>query len=177
MHESTSLLRTFRPLAYVGSPAERTAVWAGRAHYNLIVTSYEVVRSDIDRLCKSNFLYCVLDEGHIIRNTTAKVTTAVKSIVADHRLVLSGTPLQNEVVELWSLFDFLSPGYLGTERDFRSSYRYICEVLLDLVLIFSRAFELPLSLSVPLSLDAANPSWPRVMLKQSLLCASAARWH
>jgi TATA-binding protein-associated factor len=67
-------------------------------------------------------LYCILDEGHIIRTSTTKITQASKAIAADHRLVLSGTPLQNDVLELWSIFDFLSPGYLGTEREFRSRY-------------------------------------------------------
>ena len=49
-------------------------------------------------------------------------TQAVKKVRAEHRLLLSGTPIQNDVVELWSLFDFLMPGFLGTEREFRSAY-------------------------------------------------------
>jgi TATA-binding protein-associated factor len=69
-----------------------------------------------------DFLYAVLDEGHIIRNPKTKTTQAAKKINAEHRVILSGTPLQNNVVELWSLFDFLTPGYLGTQREFSSAF-------------------------------------------------------
>eukprot|EP00892_Ulva_mutabilis_P005302 jgi/Ulvmu1/3143/UM015_0183.1 len=89
----------------------------------LVVTSYESVRSDITWLSQKPFLYCVLDEGHIIRNGKTKVTKACKQINARHRLVLSGTPIQNNVTELWSIFDFLMPGYLGTEAEFNCKYR------------------------------------------------------
>lgn len=114
----------FRPYAYVGSATER-ATWSVKklvGKHNLFVTSYEVLRNDAKKLAKIDFLYCVLDEGHVIRNPASKVTEAAKSISATHRLVLSGTPLQNQVVELWSLFDFLSPGYLGSQKEFNASF-------------------------------------------------------
>lgn len=60
-----------------------------------------------------NWNYCVLDEGHIIKNPKSKITESVKRVRARHRLVLSGTPIQNNVLDLWSIFDFLMPGYLG----------------------------------------------------------------
>ena len=69
-----------------------------------------------------SYSYCILDEGHAIRNPKARITQAVKKVRAEHRLLLSGTPIQNDVVELWSLFDFLMPGFLGTEREFKQSY-------------------------------------------------------
>ena len=58
--------------------------------------------------------YAVLDEGHKIRNPDADITQAVKSLDTPHRLLLSGSPIQNKLVELWSLFDFIFPGRLGT---------------------------------------------------------------
>jgi TATA-binding protein-associated factor len=64
----------------------------------------------------------VLDEGHLIKNPKAKITQAVKKIVSNHRLILSGTPIQNNVLELWSLFDFLMPGFLGTEKVFQDRF-------------------------------------------------------
>ena len=64
----------------------------------------------------------MLDEGHAIRNPRAKTTLAVKRLKGAFRLLLSGTPIQNSVAELWSMFDFLMPGFLGTERQFRSRY-------------------------------------------------------
>src|SRR5690606_35947605 len=57
-----------------------------------------------------SFVYCVLDEGHMIKNSASQTTKACKQLVAEHRLILSGTPIQNNVLELWSLFDFLMPG-------------------------------------------------------------------
>ncbi|KAJ2362116.1 TATA-binding protein-associated factor mot1 [Coemansia sp. RSA 2611] len=84
--------------------------------------SYDVVRNDIELLAKQNWNYCVLDEGHVIKNARTKLTLAVKRLRARRRLVLSGTPVQNNVIELWSLFDFLMPGFLGSERQFNELY-------------------------------------------------------
>jgi len=66
--------------------------------------------------------YLVLDEGHVIKNATTKAARAVRAIQAAHRLILSGTPIQNSALELWAMFDFLMPGFLGTEKQFRDKY-------------------------------------------------------
>lgn len=81
-----------------------------------------MLRNDIEELSKYRFNYCILDEGHIIKNPKTKLTKAAKSVQAMHRLILSGTPIQNNVLELWSLFDFLMPGFLGTERQFNERF-------------------------------------------------------
>ncbi|XP_049851549.1 TATA-binding protein-associated factor 172-like [Schistocerca gregaria] len=91
------------------------------SQYQLIVTSYEILRKDIDSF-KMSFNYCVLDEGHIIRNPNSKITQAIKHIQCNRRLILTGTPIQNNVLELWSLFDFLMPGFLGTQQHFTANY-------------------------------------------------------
>lgn len=90
--------------------------------YNLFIVSYDIVRNDIDFFSNIKFNYCVLDECHIIKNGKTKVNQAIKQLKANHRLVLSGTPIQNNVLELWSLFDFLMPGFLGTEKQFAAKY-------------------------------------------------------
>ncbi|KAL1290091.1 hypothetical protein AAHE18_20G104800 [Arachis hypogaea] len=82
--------------------------------HNVIITSYDVVRKDIDYLGQLLWNYCILDERHIIKNAKSKVTLAVKQLKAQHHLILSGTPIQNNIMDLWSLFDFLMPGFLGT---------------------------------------------------------------
>ncbi|KAK1266024.1 Chromatin structure-remodeling complex protein SYD [Acorus gramineus] len=110
------------PLQYVGSAQERASLRKQFEKYNVIITSYDVVRKDIDHLGQINWNYCILDEGHIIKNSRSKITGAVKQLKAEHRLILSGTPIQNNVLELWSLFDFLMPGFLGTERQFQATY-------------------------------------------------------
>ncbi|KAI7824478.1 SNF2 family N-terminal domain-containing protein [Kickxella alabastrina] len=113
-----------RPLCYAGPPAERRPLLP-RIQDNscdVVIMSYDVVRNDIDLLSAINWNYCILDEGHVIKNARTKLTQAVKRVHARHRLILSGTPVQNNVIELWSLFDFLMPGFLGTERQFNEQY-------------------------------------------------------
>jgi TATA-binding protein-associated factor len=107
---------------YGGTAADRELIRSNAHRYHLIVMSYETLRKNIESLTSIQFNYCVLDEGHIIRNPKAKITQAVKAIKANHRLILTGTPIQNNVLELWSLFDFLMPGFLGSERQFMSTY-------------------------------------------------------
>lgn len=109
-------------LQYAGSAQERNSLRGHFSKHNVIITSYDVVRKDIDCLGKLLWNYCILDEGHIIRNAKSKITLAVKQLRAQHRLILSGTPIQNNVMDLWSLFDFLMPGFLGTERQFQATY-------------------------------------------------------
>ncbi|KAF6176669.1 hypothetical protein GIB67_034531 [Kingdonia uniflora] len=111
-----------KPLQYVGSVLERTSLRCYFEKHNVIITSYDVVRKDIDYLGELDWNYCILDEGHIIKNSKSKITGAVKQLKAEHRLILSGTPIQNNILELWSLFDFLMPGFLGTERQFQAAY-------------------------------------------------------
>jgi TATA-binding protein-associated factor len=62
--------------------------------YNVVITSYEVLRNDIENFKQTPFNYCILDEGHVIRNPKTKLTQSVKTIIAKHRLILSGTPIQ-----------------------------------------------------------------------------------
>ncbi|CAH2106098.1 unnamed protein product [Euphydryas editha] len=111
-----------KPLQYVGPPVERERLRAHVRYHNLIVASYDMVRKDIDFFSNIKWNYCILDEGHVIKNGKTKAFKAIKQLVANHRLILSGTPIQNNVLELWSLFDFLMPGLLGTERQFTARY-------------------------------------------------------
>lgn len=107
-----------RPLHYVGLPADRERLRYKMGKHNLVVASYDIVRKDVDFFSSVHWNYIVLDEGHIIKNGKTKSSKAIKQLVAMHRLILSGTPIQNNVLELWSLFDFLMPGFLGTEKQF-----------------------------------------------------------
>ncbi|KAM9065654.1 TATA-binding protein-associated factor 172 isoform X1 [Sarcophilus harrisii] len=110
------------PLHYTGPPTERVRLQHQVKKHNLIVASYDVVRNDIDFFKNIKFNYCILDEGHVIKNGKTKLSKAVKQLTANYRIILSGTPIQNNVLELWSLFDFLMPGFLGTERQFAARY-------------------------------------------------------
>lgn len=110
------------PLHYFGPPAERYKLRKFFPDHNLIVASYDIVRNEIDFFSQIKWNYVILDEGHVIKNGKTKSSKAIKQLVAHHRLILSGTPIQNNVLELWSLFDFLMPGFLGTERQFMARY-------------------------------------------------------
>ena len=90
--------------------------------FDLVVTSYEILRRDVSALASMRWAYCALDEGHCIRNPTSKVAQACKRIEADHRLVLTGTPVQNGTEELWAIFDFLMPGMLGDDQSFKAQH-------------------------------------------------------
>ncbi|CAG0889106.1 unnamed protein product [Darwinula stevensoni] len=111
-----------KPLHYSGPPTERQRLRAILESYNIVVASYDIVRNDIEFFSSIKWKFCILDEGHMIKNGKTKLSKAVKKLDAAHRLILSGTPIQNNVLELWSLFDFLMPGFLGTEKEFTARY-------------------------------------------------------
>lgn len=121
-HEITKFTDNLRPFKYYGSTTERQGLRREIPKYDVIITSYDNIRSDIEHLKKITFLYCILDEGHTIKNAKSKLSLAVRSLQAVHRVILSGTPIQNNVIELWSLFEFLMPGFLGTEKEFNERF-------------------------------------------------------
>ncbi|CAF0894772.1 unnamed protein product [Didymodactylos carnosus] len=114
------------PLHYCGTIAERESLCEkyhkDSSQYTVVVSSYETVRSDITFFTDINFNYCVLDEGHVIKNTKTKLSKAIRQISAAHRLILTGTPIQNNAKDLFILMEFLMPGYLGAEKQFCSRY-------------------------------------------------------
>ena len=89
---------------------------------DLVVTSYALIRRDAERYKGVEFDTVVLDEAQHIKNRQTQNAQAVKAVRSKYRLVLTGTPLENSVLDLWSIFDFLMPGYLGTAQDFRDRY-------------------------------------------------------
>ena len=103
---------------------------AGRHHKSadILLTSYETFLRDKEKFKDKKWDIAILDEAHLIKNPEAKRSKAVKEIVASDRLALSGTPVENHLGELWSIFDFVIPGYLHTLEHFRSNYRKPIEV-------------------------------------------------
>ena len=89
---------------------------------DIYVTSYDSLRNDVDLMTKYSFSLVVLDEAQSIANVYAKKTRAVKEIQSDHKFVLTGTPIQNSLLDLWSVFDFLMPGYLPSFKNFSAQY-------------------------------------------------------
>jgi DNA excision repair protein ERCC-6 len=91
-------------------------------HGHVLITTYAGLQTYAEILLRQNWGYAVLDEGHKIRNPHAQVTIYCKEIRTPNRIILSGTPMQNNLTELWSLYDFVFPMRLGTLVDFRSQF-------------------------------------------------------
>ncbi|KAJ3298145.1 hypothetical protein HK104_011138 [Borealophlyctis nickersoniae] len=89
---------------------------------HVLLTTYQGLRMHRSKLLPIKWSYCILDEGHRIRNPDADVTLTCKQLKTPHRIILSGTPIQNNLTELWSLFDFVFPGRLGTLPVFQSQF-------------------------------------------------------
>lgn len=121
-HEILKFTDGVKPFQYYGTSIQREPMKRAMLQADVVITSYEIIRSDISLFGQVDWLYAVLDEGHAIKNGKSKLTLAAKALKATHRLVLSGTPIQNNVLELWSLFDFLMPGFLGTEKQFNERF-------------------------------------------------------
>jgi superfamily II DNA or RNA helicase len=90
--------------------------------HDLIVTNYALLRRDLEELQKFAFRATILDEAQFIKNPGAQVTQSVKQLKSEHRLALTGTPLENRLLDLWSIVDFIQPGYLGNQEQFIETY-------------------------------------------------------
>jgi superfamily II DNA or RNA helicase len=90
--------------------------------HDLIVTNYSLLRRDLAALQKFDFHLIVLDEAQFIKNPGAQVTQCVKQLKSALKLALTGTPLENRLLDLWSIVDFVAPGYLGSQNDFLQKY-------------------------------------------------------
>lgn len=108
--------------AVVGSKPERQQLIKTGLDGDILVTSYALIRRDIEEYKQQKFRYCILDEAQHIKNPASQAAKAVKQISAQHRLGLTGTPMENNLTELWSVFDFILPGYLGSHGKFVENY-------------------------------------------------------
>ena len=106
-----------------GSQAEREETLRGLEGRNgVLVTSYDLLRRDIDLYEKLTFAVQIIDEAQFIKNHSTQAARAVKAVQADFRLALTGTPVENRLSELWSIFDYLMPGYLFNYSRFREEF-------------------------------------------------------
>ncbi|HUF17109.1 MAG TPA: SNF2-related protein, partial [Thermoanaerobaculia bacterium] len=92
------------------------------AEYDLVLTTYGTMRLDIAQLAEIEFRYAILDEAQSVKNSSSQIAKAVRLLRSQHRLALSGTPIENHIGELWSLFEFLDPGMLGPARWFQRNF-------------------------------------------------------
>ncbi|MGI8821517.1 MAG: DEAD/DEAH box helicase [Chthoniobacterales bacterium] len=102
--------------------ANRAALFASISKADIVITSYALLRRDIDELRNVEFSTAVLDEAQHIKNPETQNAQSAFALRAAHRFVLTGTPMENSVRDLWSIMNFALPGYLGTRSDFRERY-------------------------------------------------------
>ena len=105
----------------VGTAAQRRTLRAEAGH-EVLVTSYDLMRRDVEAYAEKEFFCMVLDEAQYIKNHQTLAARAAKAISARHRFALTGTPIENRLSELWSIFDYLMPGFLGRYEHFHDRY-------------------------------------------------------
>lgn len=103
--------------------AERKAAFKKIGKHDVVVTSYPLLARDIEALQKMPWHLAVMDEAQNIKNAKSQAARCARALDARHRLCLTGTPMENHLGELWSLFDFLMPGFLGDAECFRRAFR------------------------------------------------------
>ena len=107
-----------------GNANQRKEIINEIERYDVIVTSYDLLKRDIEIYKEKNytFRFIIADEAQYLKNNNAKNAKAIKQIKADSRFALTGTPIENSLAELWSIFDFVMPGYLFSYKKFKSTY-------------------------------------------------------
>ena len=108
--------------ALLGTAEERTKKIAAANATQILITSYDQLRRDVQAYEGQEFTHILLDEAQNIKNAASQAARAVKTIKAKNRFAMTGTPIENRLSELWSIFDFLMPGYLGTYKKFKDRY-------------------------------------------------------
>ncbi len=103
----------------LGDKEQRLALWRTAGEYQLLITGYDYLLRDLPEIRDLHFHYVILDESQRIKNMQTKSARAAKQLKSEHRLALSGTPIENNLAELWSVFDFLMPSYLYSYSQFR----------------------------------------------------------
>jgi superfamily II DNA or RNA helicase len=125
IEEAARFTPQLRVLNYTGG--ERADQLERLADYDLVVTTYGTLRRDIVSLREHWFDYAILDESQAIKNAQAQTAKACRLVRARHRLAMTGTPVENHLGELWSLFEFLNPGMLGRSQTFSSLIKGRCD--------------------------------------------------
>ena len=113
---------TIKTLVISGDYLERKRKIETINNYQIVITSYDSLKRDIDLYTQYNFKYIVADEAQYIKNNNTKNSKAVKLINAETKFALTGTPIENSLSELWSIFDFIMPGYLYKYKKFKELY-------------------------------------------------------
>lgn len=114
--------KTLKCKCICGNVKQRAQGIASYSQYDVLLTSYDYIRRDIELYEAMTFYYVILDEAQYIKNQKTRNALCVKKLKAEHKLALTGTPIENSLAELWSIFDFLMPDYLFNYHYFQAHY-------------------------------------------------------
>lgn len=121
-----SEIRHFAPelkaLSIIGDAEQRAELISASAAYDAVITSYDLLKRDIDLYSDMKFFCQIIDEAQYIKNAVTLNARAVKAIRSEQRFALTGTPIENSLAEIWSIFDFLMPGYLHAHSRFKQEF-------------------------------------------------------
>ncbi|TPG64377.1 DEAD/DEAH box helicase [Hymenobacter nivis] len=120
LNEAQKFTPGLRLLVYTGTYRNKDV--AQFADYDVVLTSYGIVRLDAELLASYKFDYVILDESQAIKNPSSTTSQAVRQLHSKHRLILTGTPVENSTMDLWSQMSFINPGLLGTQAFFRKEF-------------------------------------------------------
>ena len=123
-NEASKFTNELRTVVIRGTLQERKRLIEEIDNYDLVITSYDLLKRDIEIYKEKDyeFKYIIADEAQYLKNSSTKNAKAIKQIKAETRYALTGTPIENSLAELWSIFDFIMPGYLFSYRKFKNIY-------------------------------------------------------
>ena len=123
-NEINKFAPTLKTTVIAGNAEERKRLIQKLQDYDIIITSYDLLKRDVDTYTEINYEYkfIIADEAQYIKNTNKQNFKAIKKIKAQTKFALTGTPIENSLAELWSIFDFSMPGYLYSYRKFKESF-------------------------------------------------------
>jgi len=123
-NEATKFADGLKTLVIRGTLAERKEKIKDIEKYDLVITSYDLLKRDIELYKEKDyqFKYVIADEAQYLKNSNTQNAKAIKQIKSETRYALTGTPIENSLAELWSIFDFIMPGYLFGYRKFKNTY-------------------------------------------------------
>ena len=123
-NEANKFANKLKTLVIKGSLSDRKRQIKEIDKYDLVITSYDLLKRDIELYEKEdyNFRFIIADEAQYLKNSNTQNAKSIKKIKAETRYALTGTPIENSLAELWSIFDFIMPGYLFSYREFKNTY-------------------------------------------------------
>lgn len=122
LHEAKKFAPDLRVAIAHGTAAKRHKIIKNHLNYDLIITTYGSMRNDVKKLIEIEFDFLLLDEAQYIRNPNTKIYSAVTLLQARQKIAITGTPVENSATDLWSIVNFLNPGFLGLLDQFKAAY-------------------------------------------------------